>query len=138
MNRLITIIFATLGIIFVSPFLATSYGQQPSMIPDIRITSPSENQTIPIGNLKVYGTSNDNNRFNCEVSIVLNDVRPYQPVTPAGEGGKGDFSKWNYEFTPYYAQIKGGPNEIGAKIFCPELAATVNNTSFYTVNVTGH
>jgi hypothetical protein len=104
-------------------------------ITKIKITSPTRGQQVPVGkDLTVSGTSIDNATSNCQVSVIANKVRPYQPATATGTGGSNDYSKWNFVLTSKYTTIKPGQNRITAKHEC------VNNpdlTGFSSVNVTG-
>jgi hypothetical protein len=62
----------------------------------VKIISPAKGQQIPVGkDLTISGTSIDNATSNCQVSMSVNRVRPYQPATAAGTGGAGanDYSK---------------------------------------------
>jgi hypothetical protein len=104
-------------------------------ITKIKITSPTRGQQVPVGkDLTLSGTSIDNATSNCQVSVIANKVRPYQPATATGTGGSNDYSKWNFVLTSKYTTIKPGQNRITAKHEC------VNNpdlTGFSSVNVTG-
>jgi hypothetical protein len=115
-------------------------------IPGIRITSPTRGEVVPVtGNgtnganndnsLTVSGTSTDNANSPCEVSVILNDIRPYQPAVPIGTAGKQDYSKWNFTLTSLYGKINQGENKITAKLSC--LASPVNLTKWYSVQVIG-
>src|SRR5438046_250121 len=54
----------------------------------VKIISPAKGQQIPVGkDLTISGTSIDNAASNCQVSMSVNRVRPYQPVTAAGTAG---------------------------------------------------
>jgi hypothetical protein len=102
----------------------------------VRITSPTKGQQISIGkDLTITGISSANATSHCQVSIIINGVKPYQPATGSGPGGAADYSKWNFVLTSKYTTIKPGPaNKITAKHTCegnPSIA------SFYSVNVTG-
>jgi hypothetical protein len=102
----------------------------------VRITSPTKGQQISIGkDLTIAGISSANATSHCQVSIIINGVKPYQPATGTGPGGAADYSKWNFVLTSKYTTIKPGPaNKITAKYTCegnPGIA------SFYSVNVTG-
>jgi hypothetical protein len=119
-------------------------------VPSIRITSPerdqliqastSSNQSSDIGTstnatLLISGTASDDSKSPCDVSVLVNDVRPYQPATPKGTSGKNDYSNWEFHLTPDYAPIKQGPNKITAKLECLKLP--VNLTKWYSVSVNG-
>jgi hypothetical protein len=104
-------------------------------ITKIKITSPTRGQQVPVGkDLTVSGTSIDNATSDCQVSVIADKVRPYQPATATGNGGAADYSKWNFVLTSKYTTIKPGQNRITAKYECvdnPDL------TGFSSVNVTG-
>ena len=85
--------------------------------------------------LIVTGTATDDANAPCDVSILINDVRPYQPTTPKGASGKDDYSNWQFLITPEYAPIKQGSNKITAKLSC--LKSPTNLTKWFSVNVTG-
>ena len=106
----------------------------------VKIISPTKGQQIPVGkDLTISGTSIDNATSNCQVSMSVNHVRPYQPATAAGTGGVGanDYSKWNFVLTSNYTTIKPGPdNRITAKYTCTDNPAMVSPT-YSSVNVTG-
>jgi hypothetical protein len=104
--------------------------------PEVVITYPDENQTIPTGTLAIFGTSSDNATTRCIVSALLNDERPYQNVTATGPASGDDYSKWTFTFDPYYTLIEEGPNEMVSKIIC-ENDGGANSTAFNKVNVTG-
>jgi hypothetical protein len=115
-------------------------------LPGIRITSPTDDEVVPVtGNitndginnssLTVSGTSTDNSNSPCEVSVILNDIRPYQPAVPIETAGKQDYSKWNFTLTSLYGKINQGENKITAKISC--LASPVNLTKWDSVKVIG-
>ena len=94
----------------------------------VKITSPAKGQQVPIGGLTISGTSTDDPVDNCQVSIILNGVKPYQETIatgPGSESGKAtDYSTWKYTFTPSYAVIKEGVNKITSKISCSPSAPT--------------
>ena len=100
----------------------------------IKITSPAKGQQIPVGikNLSISGTSAYNSTMSCQVSIIVDDVKPYQKAV-AAHGG--DYSSWNYTLTPHYTSIKQGPNKLTAKLSCHDNS--MNATKFYSVNITG-
>ena len=129
-------------------------GQQDNLpkVPALKIISPEDGQIVAAspsnmtngtnGNDKnnnstliVTGTATDDANSPCDVSILINDVRPYQPTTPQGTSGKDDYSNWQFLITPEYAPIKQGANKITAKLSC--LKSPTNLTKWYSVNVTG-
>jgi hypothetical protein len=158
-NIVVTIVLVLCSFLFVV-FLTntiTIYAQQqmprPSNIPPpipsqspsstaspkaVKIISPTKGQQIPVGkDLTISGTSIDNANSNCQVSMSINRVRPYQPATAAGTGGANDYSKWNFVLTPNYTTIKPGPdNRITAKYTCTDNPVVASPT-YSSVNVTG-
>jgi hypothetical protein len=103
----------------------------PSSPVGIKITSPVPGQQVHIDSaLKVSGTSTDTPSTNCQASVIVNNIKPYQPVTSAGIN---DYSTWNFLLNSSYTSIKeGSNNKITAKLVCPP-----NLTKWYSVNVTG-
>jgi hypothetical protein len=86
--------------------------------------------------LLISGTATDDSNSPCEVSVLLNDVRPYQPAIPQGTSGdNNDYSRWQFLLSPDYAPIKQGENKITAKLEC--LKSPGNLTKWYSVSVTG-
>ena len=102
----------------------------------VRITSPTKGQQVPIGkDLMIAGISLSNATSHCQVSVIVNSVKPYQNATASGPGGASDYSKWNFLLTSKYTEIKQGPNnKITAKQSC---AINPGKASFYSVFVTG-
>jgi hypothetical protein len=102
----------------------------------VKITSPTKGQQIPTGkDLTIIGTSSDNATSDCQVLVIVNGIKPYQPATGTGHGGATDYSTWNYVLTSKYTTIKPGPNnKITAKYVCMDKPGV---SSFYSVNLTG-
>jgi hypothetical protein len=104
----------------------------------LRITSPIASKQIPIDkDLIVSGisTSATNKTSHCQVYVIVNNIKPYQPAKGTGPGGVADYSKWNFVLTSKYTSIKPGPsNKITAKYTCSDNPTAA---SFYSVNVTG-
>jgi hypothetical protein len=100
----------------------------------VKITSPTKGQQIPVhSNLTVTGISIANlTSTTCQVSVIVNGIKPYQKAVSTGRGGANDYSTWNYRLTPTYAVIKQGQNKITAKFSCGN-----GLTSHNSVNVTG-
>lgn len=88
------------------------------------------------------GVSTDNSTTDCEVYIILNEIKPYQRVNPTGHNTTEvdhDYSTWNYTFTPDYEAIQEDNNRMVSKITCID-PSTINNenlTKFNSLNVTG-
>src|ERR687883_430440 len=108
---------------------------QQQHISKVKITSPTKDQQVPVGkDLTISGTSIDNATSNCQIYVIANKVRPYQPATATGTSGAADYSKWSFVLTSKYTAINPGQNRITAKYECGLNPAL---TSFSTVNVTG-
>ena len=158
MNNIVITIVLVLGLFLFVVFLTNTiiiYAQQqmppssntpphtPSQSPSsspkaVKIISPTKGQQMPVGkDLTISGTSTDNATSNCQVSMSVNHVKPYQPATAAGIAGANDYSKWNFVLTSNYATIKPGPdNRITAKYTCTDNPAMLSPT-YSSVNVTG-
>jgi hypothetical protein len=154
MNNIVITIVLVLGLFLFVVFLTNTiiiYAQQqmppssntpphtPSSSPKaVKIISPTKGQQMPVGkDLTISGTSTDNATSNCQVSMSVNHVKPYQPATAAGIAGANDYSKWNFVLTSNYATIKPGPdNRITAKYTCTDNPAMLSPT-YSSVNVTG-
>jgi len=102
----------------------------------VKISSLTKGQQVPTGkDLTIIGTSSDNATSDCQVLVIVNGIKPYQPATGTGHGGATDYSTWNYVLTSKYTTIKPGPNnKITAKYVCMDKPGL---SSFYSVNLTG-
>jgi hypothetical protein len=109
----------------------------PSNGPGVKITSPTTGSNITVGGqeqLQISGMSTDDAVADCQVSVIVNNVKPYQPVVANSTSGINDYSAWKFLLNSSYASIKEGPNnKITSKIVCPPN----NLTKWYSVNVTG-
>jgi hypothetical protein len=114
----------------------TSSASSQQRISKVKITSPTRGQQVPVGkDLTVSGTSIDNATSDCQVSVIVNNVKPYQNTTAAtGTGGAADYSKWNFVLTSKYTTIKPGQNKITSRFECEDNSAS---KGFSSVNVTG-
>ena len=116
-----------------------AYGQgtenlaaQPVSNDSVKIVSPTEGQQVPVGEeLIASGESSDDTSKNCTVSVIVNNIKPYQSAYPTGASGPGDYSKWSFTLSSNYTDITEGPNRITAKLSCPE------STRWYSVNAIG-
>ena len=112
-------------------------------LPGLNITSPHRGQQIPvnISDLTIVGKSTDKPATDdCQVSVIVNDIKPYQPARANGTTGENnDYSKWSFILSSNYTSIEEGVNEITAKLSCiPNVAGNTNNiTKWYSINVTG-
>src|SRR6476469_6619918 len=110
------------------------FAQTLSSVPTVKITYPTLDQQISTNNgtLRISGISSDNSTSNCEISIIANNVKPYQRTVPNKEN---DYSSWSFTLNSSYTPIKEGQNKLTSKISC--LAIPANATKWYSVNFTG-
>ena len=111
----------------------------------IRINEPSKGETIYINGTSYFentgkklslsgiSVADSGNLTGCDVSVITNNVFPYQPANGTGSLGIKDFSKWSYTFDSKYANLHEGSNKITSKLTCE----AGNAKAYYTVNVTG-
>ncbi|HEY7078480.1 MAG TPA: hypothetical protein VH500_02195 [Nitrososphaeraceae archaeon] len=116
--------------------LTPSHSVAKQTLLSVKIASLSKGQQVPVGELEVFGISSDSQTTQCDVSVMLNGIKPYQHVIPIGHGGSSDFSEWKYSFTPQYGIIIKGMNKITSKISCPNESGT-DLTKFNSVSVIG-
>ena len=80
-----------------------AYGQgtenlaaQPVSNDSVKIVSPTDGQQVPVDEeLIASGESSDDTSKNCTVSVIVNNIKPYQSAYPTGASGPGDYSKWS-------------------------------------------
>ncbi|WP_415310355.1 hypothetical protein [Candidatus Nitrosocosmicus sp. FF01] len=117
----------------------------------IKINSPDKGDLVPLNSNKslvIYGVSKDTASTDCDVTIIVNNVKPYQNVQPTGIQGNNDYSTWQYTLSSNYTSINEGNNKITSKIYCA-AAANGNGTggsnvtlspqpsqAYYSVNIT--
>ena len=122
--------------------------QQSAASLGVKILSPSRGESIPIGkDLTIVGQSTDNSGSECDVSVIVNSIKPYQQANPTGRSGSNDYSSWEYLLSQNYTTIKEGKNEITAKLSClpppqqpPSLGDRVISqkiSKWYSINITG-
>jgi hypothetical protein len=130
----VLVLLLTIGILFSIISSNSVYAQLTNTL-GLKITSPTTDQQVPIGNsLIVSGISSHNAVSNCQVSVIANGIKPYQPAQASGPGGANDYSKWSFTVNPKYTAIKEGENKITAKYSCSRDSSLV---SFSSINVTG-
>jgi hypothetical protein len=101
----------------------------------VKITFPSQGQRVTGDkNLTLSGTSTYNNR-DCQVSIIVNNIKPYQRVIGTGQKGTNDYSTWKFPLNAKYTTLKAGSsNKATAKLTC--IDKPMNLTKYYSVNFT--
>ena len=135
----VLIIGIILVIIFVLPRNHLSFSQNSTVpfppIPTetIKIVKPVTTQNVSSQEeLIISGQSSDNNLKNCSVTVIVNDVRPYQKAVAKGSGGATDFSEWEFVLHNNYTHINVGQNKITSKLFCESASPR-----WYSVFVNG-
>jgi flagellar basal body-associated protein FliL len=155
---------AILVIIIVTVFVGWSsvafFSEGQKETASIKITSPTNGQNISNGsNLTISGIATGTNTTNhstgnskdgnrCYVSVIVNNIKPYQNATADGLKGVDDYSKWYYVLSTKSAAIKDGQNKLTGKLSCllegnsNTNSTIVNNTpnnmvKWYSINVTG-
>jgi hypothetical protein len=85
----------------------------------IKIVNPITTQNVSTGQeLIISGLSSDNTLKDCSVSLIVNDVRPYQNAVASGTEGIDDFSQWKFVLRSNYTNIIEGENKITSKLTC--------------------
>ena len=103
----------------------------------VKIMSPDKGDLVPLNSNKslvIHGISKDNATSDCDVSVIINNVKPYQNVQPTGAQGANDYSNWQYTVSSNYTNINEGNNKITSKILC--LGGPQTLQAYYSVNVT--
>ncbi len=103
----------------------------------VKIISPDKGDLVPLNSnnsLVIHGVSKDNVTSDCDVSVIINNVKPYQNVKPTGIQGDNDYSNWQYTVSSNYTNINEGSNKITSKILCLDGPQTLQ--SYYSVNIT--
>jgi hypothetical protein len=99
----------------------------------IKILSPVTAQNATVGkDLLISGQSSDDDVKNCSVSVIVNDIRPYQNAFARGIKGLDDFSRWEFVLSNNYTHVIEGMNKITAKLLCESAP-----TRWYSVSVDG-
>ena len=99
----------------------------------IKIHSPVTTQNATVGkDLLISGQSSDDDVKNCSVSVIVNDIRPYQNAFARGIKGLDDFSRWEFVLSNNYTHVIEGMNKITAKLLCESAP-----TRWYSVSVNG-
>src|SRR5215210_7539996 len=99
----------------------------------IKIISPEKESVVPVNSNSSFiikGISKDNATADCKVSVIINGIKPYQPVQPMNATGKEDYSTWQYSLSKNYTNFVLGPNKITAKSYC----LPTQQSSYYSAN----
>ncbi|WP_148687823.1 hypothetical protein [Candidatus Nitrosocosmicus hydrocola] len=116
----------------------------------VKINSPDKGDLVPLNSNKslvINGVSKDNASSDCDVTIIVNNVKPYQNVQPTGIQGNNDYSTWQYTLASNYTSINEGNNKITSKIYCAGGAGGGSlgagtalspqpSQAYYSVNIT--
>jgi hypothetical protein len=116
-----------------------AYSQSSTKSPTIhgvKIHTPriGDKVSITVNNFTITGKSVDNQSLDCQVFVIVNDVKPYQKASAIGLNGGDDFSQWKYALFPDYAKLKIGTNKITAKIECKN---PMDMLRYDTINIMG-
>ncbi len=129
----------------ISTSQSTANVSVPQKLNGVRITSPMNGEHIFVNGtnyfakygenlvLKGFSIYEKNNSSSCVVSVIINNVRPYQLTNATGQAGDSDYSSWIYNFSSAYLPLKEGSNKITSKLTCQPG----NINAYYSVNVTG-
>jgi len=118
---------------------STSGSVNPSLSQfDIEIVYPIDDQTTNPGDLlEISGVSHYDPGYICHVSVIVNDVKPYQKTTPIGGNAAIDYSTWKYVIDPSYTAIKEGDNRITARLLCADESGQ-DIRKWNSITVIGH
>src|SRR5919112_2516892 len=115
--------------------IATAQLQESTTL-GVKVTTPTNDQQVSLPNnnnnskgLQLMGTSTDTIDTDCQVSVIANDIKPYQNTTATGLGGNKDYSTWTYSLAP--TLLKEGSNKVTARILCssPNASESAGDTS---------
>jgi hypothetical protein len=103
----------------------------------VKIIHPEKGQRTDIrSNLVITGTSGYNPDLTCHVSVIINDVKPYQKAIPTGTETTNDYSTWKYALDPDYTTIKEGTNKITSRLLCSDDQGK-DLRKWYSINMVG-
>jgi hypothetical protein len=101
----------------------------------LKIITPPNDKSVPIGNLTIMGTSTDNENSNCTVYVDWNNQKPFQQAIATGPYGEDDYSSWTFTYLPSYHNIINGTNNLTSKLECQKNSMIT--TKWNSINVTG-
>ena len=140
-------------IVIVTVFIGWSsiviFSEGQKEIPSIKITSPTNGQNVSTGsNLTISGsatgtnttspsTGNNKDDNRCYVSVIVNNIKPYQNATAGGPKGVNDYSKWYYTLSTKFGAIKEAQNKLTGRLSCLQ-ASNINSDSANVINTTNN
>jgi hypothetical protein len=101
----------------------------------LKIITPPNDKSVPVGSLTIMGTSTDDENSNCTVFVDWNNEKPFQKAIATGPYGEGDYSSWTYTYSPTYHNIINGTNNLTSKLECQKNS--VITSKWNSINVTG-
>jgi hypothetical protein len=137
-----TILILVLSVLFIEDLPGISKASEHSSLSfsdplSVKIIYPKKDQSADIGsNLVITGTSGYNPDHTCNVSVIINDVKPYQVASPTGTEIKNDYSTWKYALDPDYTTINEGTNKITSRLLCSDDQGK-DLRKWYSINLIG-
>jgi hypothetical protein len=141
---IILVVYATVLLFDKVAILGNAFGQLPatstslSSVPiSVKIINPDKGQTTNVGNsLEISGESRYEPSYSCQVSVIVNDVKPYQKTKPVGVRMENDYSAWKFTINSSYTTLKEGDNRITARLLCSDDQGK-DVRKWYSINVIG-
>jgi hypothetical protein len=101
--------------------VSASSSSSPTNPLGVKIVNPDYNHATNVKDkLEISGESRYDPSQDCEVSVIVNDVKPYQKATPTGARMENDYSTWNYTIDSDYTTIREGDNRVTARLICSD------------------
>ena len=138
----ILVVYVTILLFDKVTTISKAFGQLPpsstslSSVPiNVKIIYPD--QTMDVGSsLEISGESKYDPSYACRVSVIINDVKPYQKTTPTGDGMGNEYTTWKYTIDSDYTSLREGDNRITARLICSDDQGK-DIRKWYSVNVIG-
>ena len=137
------VVYVTLLLFDNVSMIGKAFGQLPASstsppVPiEVKITYPDKGYITNVGNnLEILGESDYDPSNSCHVSVIVNDVKPYQKTIPTGVKTKNDYSTWKYSINSNYTTLKDGDNRVTARLLCSDDQGK-NEKKWYSINVIG-
>jgi hypothetical protein len=140
---ILLVVYVTLLLFDNVSMVGKAFGQLPASstsppVPiEVKITYPDKGYITNVGNsLEILGESDYDPSDSCHVSVIVNDVKPYQKTIPTGVKTKNDYSTWKYSINSNYTTLKDGDNRVTARLLCSDDQGK-NEKKWYSINVIG-